>query len=132
MRFLALIAIFTCISLLSRVTAAEFPEISKADLEAAIAAKTVTIIDVNGTESWSDGHIPSAIDFASAKSDLGKQLPADKQALVVAYCGGPHCGAWARAATAAAELGYINVKHFKDGISGWKNSGGTMETASAK
>ena len=47
-------------------------------------------------------------------------LPADKNALIVAYCGGPKCGAWKKAAKAAAALGYTNIKHFSGGISGWQ------------
>jgi len=39
--------------------------------------------------------------------------------LVVAYCGGPSCNAYTRAANAASKLGYTNVKHLSAGISGW-------------
>lgn len=127
MRFLALLLACLCSTAL---VAGDFAEISQADLAKAIAAKTVTIIDVNGTESYKAGHIPGALDFASCP-DASKCLPADKAALVVAYCGGPACGAWKRGADAAAALGYTNVKHFKGGISGWKAAGATVETAAA-
>ena len=56
-------------------------------------------------------------------ADLAKVLPADKKALIVAYCANPHCGAYARAAEAAAKLGYTNVQHFKPGIQGWVSAG---------
>jgi rhodanese-related sulfurtransferase len=108
--------------------AAEFADISKEDLTKAIAAKTVVVIDVNGSESFKAGHIPGAIDFAAKKSELATVLPADKSTLIVAYCGGPACGAWQAGAEAAAALGYTNIKHFKAGISGWKDSGATVET----
>jgi rhodanese-related sulfurtransferase len=108
--------------------AAEFADISKDDLSAAIAAKTVVLIDVNGSESYNAGHIPGAIDFQAKQADLAKLLPADKGALIVAYCGGPACGAWQAGAEAVAKLGYTNVKHFKQGISGWKQSGAPVET----
>jgi rhodanese-related sulfurtransferase len=58
-------------------------------------------------------------------------LPADKNALVVAYCGGPACNAYKEGAKAAEELGYTNVKHFKGGISGWKASGAAVESGEA-
>jgi rhodanese-related sulfurtransferase len=103
--------------------AGEFPDITVKDLSAAIEAKQVTLVDVNGSKSWKNGHIPGAIDFESSKDKLAALLPKDKQALIVAYCGGPQCNAYQAAAKAAKELGYTNVKHLSAGISGWKESG---------
>jgi rhodanese-related sulfurtransferase len=111
------------------VFAGEFEDISIADLKKAIEAKKVTVIDVNGSGSYKAGHVPGAIDFASVKGDLAKHLPADKSSLVVAYCGGPTCGAYAAAAKAAKELGYTNVKHLSAGKSGWKDAGEKFEAA---
>jgi rhodanese-related sulfurtransferase len=99
--------------------AAEYPDISIAELKKAIAEKKVTVIDVNGGESYKNGHIPTALNFASIQGDLGSSLPKEKDALIVAYCGGPSCNAYTRAANAAAKLGYTNVKHLSAGISGW-------------
>lgn len=104
----------------SSLFAAEFPDISIADLKAAISSKKVTVIDVNGSASYKAGHVPSSIDFQSQKDQLASLLPSDKGALVVAYCGGPQCSAYKAAAKAASELGYTNVKHLSAGISGWK------------
>jgi len=103
--------------------AGSFPDISLDDLKADIAAKRVTLLDVNGPVSYANGHIPGAIDFTAHIADLAKVLPADKSSLVVAYCGNEHCGAYARAAEAAQKLGYTNVQHFKPGIAGWKAAG---------
>ncbi len=105
---------------------AEFPDISKAELDKAIADKQVVLIDCNGSESYAKGHIPGAINFA-AHPDLTSRLPAAKDALVVAYCGGPACGAYKEGAEAAKKLGYTNVKHFSAGISGWKSAGGPVD-----
>jgi rhodanese-related sulfurtransferase len=107
--------------------AAEFPDISIADLKQAIADKKVTVIDVNGAASFKNGHVPGAVSFAEAKADLASKLPADKNALVVAYCGGPQCSAYKAAANAASSLGYTNVKHLSAGISGWKAAGESLE-----
>jgi rhodanese-related sulfurtransferase len=111
----------------SSVMAAEFPDISIADLKQAIADKKVTVIDVNGAASYAKGHVPGAINFAEAKADLASKLPADKGALVVAYCGGPSCSAYKAAANKASELGYTNVKHLSAGISGWLQAGEAIE-----
>jgi rhodanese-related sulfurtransferase len=108
--------------------AGEFPDISISELKQAIADKKVTVLDVNGSDSFKKGHIPGAIDFRAEKKDIAAKLPADKSALVVAYCGGPTCGAYAAAAKAAKELGYTNVKHLSAGISGWKSAGEKLES----
>lgn len=107
--------------------AGEYPDISVTELKTAIAEKKVTVLDVNGSDSYAKGHIPGAVDFRANKADIAKHLPADKGALVVAYCGGPSCGAYAAAAKAAKELGYTNVKHLSAGISGWKEAGEKLD-----
>jgi len=100
---------------------AHYPLISKDNLKAKVDAKAAFVIDVNSAESYKDAHVPTAIHFADHKADLAQLLPAKKDALVVAYCGGPKCEAWKEAAKKACEMGYTNVQHFKEGISGWKS-----------
>ncbi|MGV3754485.1 MAG: rhodanese-like domain-containing protein [Verrucomicrobiota bacterium] len=109
--------------------AGEFQDISITELKAKIEAKQVTVIDVNGADSFKKGHIPGAIDFSAKKTDLASVLPKDKDALIVAYCGGPKCNAYKQAATAAEKLGYKNVKHLSAGISGWNQAGEKTEAA---
>jgi rhodanese-related sulfurtransferase len=108
--------------------AADFADVSLAELKAAMAAKKVALVDVNGDDSYREGHIPGAVPF-EGKEKLAKQLPADKATLVVAYCGGPSCNAYKAAAKAAEALGYTNVKHFGAGIRGWKAAGEKTEAA---
>ena len=120
----------TMVVLTTVAYAAEAPNIDIADLKAAIAAQKVVVIDANGTKSWREGHIPGAVDFTASKDKLASFLPVDKQALVVAYCGGPKCMAYKNAVTAVEKLGYTNVKHLTAGISGWKKAGEKMEQGS--
>jgi len=116
----------------SAVRAAEdqYPNITIDQLKTAIANKEATVLDANGSDSYREGHIPSAIDFDANSSKLEQILPADKNALIVAYCGGPQCMAYKAAAAKAVELGYTNVKHLSAGISGWKSAGEKIEKAS--
>lgn len=107
--------------------AAEYPDISIDDLKKAITEGKVAVIDVNGSSSYANGRVPTAIDFAANKDTLAEKLPADKSTLVVAYCGGPSCSAYKSAAKKAEELGYTNVKHLSAGISGWKKAGEDLE-----
>jgi rhodanese-related sulfurtransferase len=123
-KLLTLLAAVFCAA---QVQAGEFPDISIAELKSAIAEKKVTVIDVNGSDSFKAGHIPGAIDFTASKAEIAKALPSDKGALVVAYCAGPQCGAYAAAAKKAQALGYTNVKHLSAGISGWKEAGAPLE-----
>lgn len=100
-----------------------YPDIAHDELKAAVAAGKVTLLDANGSESYTQGHIPGALDFESVERSLAAKLPADKSALIVAYCGGPQCMAYKEAAAAAVALGYTNVKHYSGGISGWSAKG---------
>jgi len=109
------------------VRAAEFPDISIADVKAAIKSQKAVIIDVNGTESYDKGHVPTAVNFESIQGTLAQTLPKDKNALIIAYCGNPRCSAYQAAAKAASKLGYKNVKHMSAGIMGWKSAGEKTE-----
>ena len=89
----ALLTILMSLFAAASIFAGEFPDISVADLKKAMADKKAVIIDVNGSDSFKAGHVPSALDFDTVTADLKTKLPADKKALVVAYCGGPQCNA---------------------------------------
>ena len=105
------------------IAADTFPEISTAQLKQAIHQKKVVLLDVNGTESWQKGHIPGALNFVAVENELAAKLPADKNTLIVAYCGNEQCPAYRAGATAAQKLGYKNVKHYAKGIQGWVKLG---------
>ena len=110
-------------SVIMPARAGEVANISHAALVKAVNAKKVVLLDVNGSESYKAGHIPGALDFSAVGNNLAAKLPADKGALIVAYCGNEYCGAYKAGATAAMKLGYTNVKHYAPGIMGWKKSG---------
>lgn len=124
-----LIALTVATVFAANIYAAEFADVTIADLKSAIADKKVTVIDVNGSKSYKKGHIPTAINFEAHENNLAAVLPKDKDALIVAYCGSPKCKAYKEAATAAQVLGYKNVKHLSAGIAGWKEAGEKVEKA---
>jgi rhodanese-related sulfurtransferase len=107
-----------------------FPNITTEELKQAIAEKKVVLLDVNGTDSWQEGHIPGALNFDKVEGNLAKVLPADKNTLVVAYCGNERCTAYKAGAAAAKKLGFTNVKHYSKGIAGWKKAGEKTESGS--
>jgi rhodanese-related sulfurtransferase len=122
--------LFGLVAMASLAVAAEptgITEITQSDLQAAIQAKTVTLLDANASDTFNSGHIPGAISFRAHQQDLAKVLPADKSALIVAYCRDVNCAAYRQAAYAAQDLGYTNIKHFVPGIKGWIDSGAPTE-----
>lgn len=100
-----------------------FPAISQPELVKAIEAKSVFLVDANGSESYLSGHIPGAVNFEATGMKFADLLPKDKSALIVAYCGGPGCEAWCKAADKLDQMGYTNVRHYKGGIKEWKSAG---------
>ena len=80
-KLLALLAV-TLIS--ANAFAGSFSDITLPDLKAAIAAKKVTLLDVNGPVTYANGHIPGALDYTAHTADLASVLPSDKSSLIVA------------------------------------------------
>ena len=115
-----IIALMATVLFAVSVHAGEFADISLNEVKADATAKTAVIIDANSPDSYKAGHVPGALSFAAIRNNLAASLPADKKALIIAYCGNPHCPAYLQAAKAAAKLGYTNIKHMPDGIDGWR------------
>ena len=110
--------------------AADFADISVNEVNKLAQSKSAVIIDVNGDESFKAGHVPGALNFAAIEDNFAASLPKKKDALIIAYCGNPKCGAYLKAAKAAQKLGYTNIKHMSAGISGWKAVGMKTEAGS--
>ena len=69
------------------------------------------------------GHIPSARPlFPENKEAFLKALPADKNKLLVFYCGGPTCPFTGQSVKLATDNGYTNIKGFQAGLPAWKRS----------
>lgn len=97
----------------------KYPLIDKKELTSVVEGKKAFVIDVNSKESFAKNHVPTAVHFGTLGKKFGQTLPKDKDALIVAYCGGPQCTAWLKAAEKACEMGYTNIRHFKGGIQEW-------------
>ena len=125
-----LLAFLVTASVAVSAYAGEFTDISINDVNKLAESKSAVIIDVNGDDSFQAGHVPGALNFAAIKDNLDRSLPKKKDALIIAYCGNPKCGAYLKAAKAAEKLGYTNIKHMSAGISGWKEAGMKTEPGS--
>ena len=74
----------------------KFPDISHDELKNAISEKKVTLIDVNGSRQLQGRPHPRRDRLRRPRRRTSpRKLPADKGALVVAYCGNEQCGAYA-------------------------------------
>jgi rhodanese-related sulfurtransferase len=122
-----LTATLMAVTLAVSVFAGEYKEISVKEARTLVDSKKAVFLDANGTESFKKGRIPGALNFEDVKSQLASKLPADKNALIVAYCGNPKCKAYQEAAKAASDLGYKNIRHMSAGIAGWKEAGQPIE-----
>lgn len=78
--------------------------------------------DARPAKRYMESHVPSAVSMPVAKDTdaFMAKLPADKDMLLVFYCGGPTCPFTGKAVKLAQEAGYTNVKGFQAGIPGWK------------
>ncbi|MBN8246537.1 MAG: rhodanese-like domain-containing protein [Verrucomicrobia bacterium] len=92
------LALLTGLLFAAAAIAGEFPDVSIAEVKAVAGTGKATIIDVNGTDSYNSGHVPGALNFDTIEADFAKALPADKNALIIAYCGNPRCTAYQAAA----------------------------------
>ncbi len=85
------------------------------------------LLDVRGTEKYSAGHVPGAIDMAHRKIIGSKLEQYPTGTLFVTYCAGPHCNGAARAAIRLARLGRP-VKLMPGGVTGWIDEGFPLRT----
>lgn len=78
-----------------------------------------------------NGHIPGAVSIPHSQFDKNiALLPADKDALLIYYCGGLACKLSHKSAKKAEKLGYTNVKVFAEGFPVWKKTPGTYVSVS--
>lgn len=66
------------------------------------------------------GHIPMAVSIPDTHFDkMTDKLPANKDSLLIFYCGGLKCKLSHKSAVKAEALGYTNVKVFAEGYPEW-------------
>ncbi len=93
----------------------------------------MTLVDSRPKRSKYDkSHIPTAISIPDMSFDeLKGQLPEDKNALLVFYCGGLNCKLSHKSAARAIDMGYTNVKVFAEGYPAWVALAGSAPAGAA-
>jgi len=84
-------------------------------------AENVMLIDSRPYKpKYIEGHIPMAVSIPDSQfAKMTDRLPADKNALLIFYCGGLKCALSHKSAAKAEALGYKNVKVFAEGYPKW-------------
>ena len=87
-----------------------------------MAENTVMVFDARPFRpKYVKGHIPGAVSLPHSQFDaLKAKLPRANDFPIIFYCGGLECRLSHKAAKAAMELGYTDVKVFSKGYPEWK------------
>jgi rhodanese-related sulfurtransferase len=134
------------VGLAREVAAGQYDLITAAELKELLTGDTdLLIVDTMPYEaSFQKAHVPGAKHFLfpkermhnewdSAKTggksqeDYEQLLGADRERLIVVYCGYVKCARSHNAALWARRMGYTNVKRFPGGIFAWKGAGYASE-----
>ena len=95
-------------------------------------ASGAVLVDARGPQSYASGHIEGAINIpCSGPDESYAALPADRDAQLVFYCGGPACPASHKGAMTAARLGHKRLAEYKGGYPDWKTRQSTAPAAPA-
>ena len=86
----------------------------------------VFFFDVNSRQRYTQSHIPGAKNLVPAKVGAN-DLPPDRDAILIFYCGSSMCPACHEGAGRAARLGYKRVYIMPDGIRGWEKAALAVE-----
>lgn len=79
------------------------------------------------------GHIPMAVSIPDSQFDkMTDKLPAQKDSLLIFYCGGLKCKLSHKSAMKAEALGYTNVKVFAEGYPKWISDSSNYPAVSAE
>ena len=83
------------------------------------------LVDARPGKRFDEGSIPTAVSIPvpKMKKEGAKLLPADKNKMIIFFCGGVTCGMSTKNAGMAVKLGYTNVHVMLKGVPGWKKTG---------
>jgi rhodanese-related sulfurtransferase len=127
---LTLLTIFT---LINRAPAEEatshWPIISTEELRVLMQSGTkFLLVDVLPKIMYDEAHIPGSVNIPFSSIRTTPNLPQDKNRLLIFYCMGVACIYSSKAAYAAHEIGYRNLRVYREGIVGWQRAGLPVES----
>ena len=107
-------------------------QIAREELQQAIEAGEVTVVEALGPMYYEDAHLPGAINIPHTEVEqLAPELLPDKDAAIVTYCSNTACPNSGIAAAALERLGYTNVRKYAEGKQDWEDAGLPLEVPTA-
>src|SRR5271169_5127349 len=91
------------------------------DFEHAVGADAWTIVDVREPHEFAAGHIPNALNMPMSSLDP-EELPKGKPVVLVCQSGGRSRNALNK----ARMVGREDVRHFAEGMNGWRSHNGPV------
>lgn len=92
------------------------------------AGAPLTLVEVLAPHAYRAAHLPGAINLPLlGLRRMAEAMLPDKQATIIVYCQNARCGSSAKAARVLGELGYANVREFRDGKQAWIAAGYPVE-----
>lgn len=106
--------------------------IDRNELERAIDANEVTVVETLRDQHFEQGHLPGAIHIHfEAVAEQAPELLPDKDAPIVTYCSNTACQNSELAASELAAMGYTNVRRYAEGKEDWQGAGLALEASDA-
>jgi rhodanese-related sulfurtransferase len=98
--------------------------ITRAELQVALDAGSVTVVDALPASYYAQAHLPGAINLVESdvEAEAPRLLP-DRSAAIVTYCSNAACANSQNVAAKLERLGYTNVRKYRDGIQDWSEAG---------
>lgn len=103
--------------------------ITRDELQTAIADGKATVLDALAGTYWEKQHLPGALPLhADDVEQVHSEVLPNRDALIVTYCSNPACPNSQQLATKLENLGYTNVRKYREGIEDWAAAGLPLES----
>ena len=97
---------------------------TRSDVLDAVAAGDVTLVDALPASYYDQQHLPGALNLVEADvQDRAPELLPDRDAAIITYCSNAACPNSKAVAARLTQLGYTNVRVYRDGIQDWVEAG---------
>jgi len=91
--------------------------ITRDELRDTIAAGTGTVVDTLPASYYAQAHLPGALNLVEDEvRERAAALLPDRDAAIVTYCSNAPCGNSQAVASRLEQLGYRDVRKYRDGI----------------
>jgi rhodanese-related sulfurtransferase len=98
--------------------------ITRDELRSAMASGGVTVVDALPAFPYGQRHLPGALNLVVEDAEAGAPaLLPDRDTTIVTYSSNSACGRGEALAARLEELGYTDVRVYRDGIEDWANAG---------